>query len=37
MATWEIPLAVNLARGKYTLLVRDVPTGVKAEQTLIVQ
>jgi hypothetical protein len=36
-ATWELPLALNLAKGKYTLVVRDLPTGAKAERTLIVQ
>ncbi len=36
-AIWELPLAVNLPGGKYTLSARDVSTGSKAERALTVQ
>jgi hypothetical protein len=36
-AIWEIPLAVNSAKGGYTLHVRDIATGTRAERRLIVQ
>jgi hypothetical protein len=36
-AIWELPLAVNLAKGRYTLVARDIPTGEKAERSLVVQ
>ncbi len=36
-AVWELPLAVNLVKGKYTLLARDVPTGAEAQHFLMVQ
>jgi hypothetical protein len=36
-AIWDMPLAVNSARGQYILQVRDVPTGTRAERRLVVQ
>ena len=31
---WELPLAVNLKKGTYSLRVREVATGLKAERPL---
>jgi hypothetical protein len=35
--TWELPLAVNLLKGTYSLRVRDVATGVRAERPVQVR
>jgi hypothetical protein len=31
---WQLPLAVNLQKGSYSLRVRDIATGVRAERPL---
>jgi len=31
---WELPLAVNLKKGSYSLRVVDIPTGLRAERTV---
>jgi hypothetical protein len=33
-ALWQLPLAVNLATGSYTLRVKDVPTGTSATRKI---
>jgi hypothetical protein len=32
--TWELPLAVDLKKGTYSLRVREIATGVRAERSL---
>jgi hypothetical protein len=34
---WNLPLAADSAKGKYTLKARDIATGIKAERGLLVQ
>jgi hypothetical protein len=36
-ARWDLPFAVNCARGAYTLLVRDIATGTKAEKRIVLR
>ena len=36
-AVWELPLAVNLPAGRYTLAVVDIPTGAKSSRSLSIR
>ena len=36
-AVWELPLAVNLPAGRYTLAVVDIPTGAKSSRPLSIR
>jgi hypothetical protein len=36
-AIWELPLAINLAKGRYTLVARDIATGTRAGRALTVR
>lgn len=37
IAVWKLPLAVNMAKGRYLVSVREISTGAKAERVLNVQ